>query len=186
MAVTQDWRLFAIRVSPQTPMTILSDCIELTRYRRESGKILVSASTYMSAGAWALTHHQDYLEEIRSHTHQHVDLSKHVKVQGAHPIVISNAREEVHQDQLRIPLASISRFLVSRLGRHSAFDNDNGGCAMTVPCGYLISFQTESFEPSLDGWRIESCPVPGGSDTVSMCRVGEEDKVKKVHPDSPI
>lgn len=45
IAVTQDLRLLAMRVSPQIPMIMLSFCIARTRYPIESGATTVSAST---------------------------------------------------------------------------------------------------------------------------------------------
>lgn len=46
MDVTHDWRLLAIRVSPQTPIINWSWCMQLTRCLREEGKTFVSASTW--------------------------------------------------------------------------------------------------------------------------------------------
>jgi hypothetical protein len=46
IVVTHDCRLFAMRVSPHTPMIIGSWCMQLTSALSEPGKTLVSASTY--------------------------------------------------------------------------------------------------------------------------------------------
>ncbi len=69
MAVTHDCRLFATRVSPHTPMTMLSWCMALTSALSDSGYALVSASTCGCDAAELHifgpgTYHQDHLKEV--------------------------------------------------------------------------------------------------------------------------
>ena len=41
-----------------------------------------------------------------------MDFTEHVKVEWGHAIIISDPREEVHQDELTVALATIPGFLV--------------------------------------------------------------------------
>lgn len=115
IAVTHDARLLPIRVSPQTPMISWSWCMQFTRALSESRNTLVSASTYRTHETLLeyqqyaeLSYHQADLKEIRSYTHKHMDFTEHVKVEWGHAIIISDPREEVHQDELTVALATIA------------------------------------------------------------------------------
>lgn len=72
------------------------------------------------------THHQANFKIIRSDTHQYLDLAKEVVIKRAHSVVVCDAREKVHKNELRIPLASIAWFLVTDCFRiRTALDNNN-------------------------------------------------------------
>lgn len=73
-----------------------------------------------------LRHHQADFKEIRRHSHQNVYLAEKVIVERRHPVIVCNAREEVHQDKLTIALPAISRFFLSSgLGLRAALDDDD-------------------------------------------------------------
>jgi len=78
------------------------------------------------------THHQANLKVIRGDTHQRLDLSKDIEIQRRHSVIIRDSRKEVHEDQLRIPLSPVSRFLVLCFPWHTALDNDDGRCPMAI------------------------------------------------------
>ncbi len=73
------------------------------------------------------THHKANLKEIGRYAHENVDLAKEVKVEGGHAVIVRDAGEEIHQNELTIPLSSVARLLVSgSLGFSPAFyDNDS-------------------------------------------------------------
>ena len=59
-------------------------------------------------------------------------LSEEVEVEGGHPVVECDAREEVHEDELTVALSSVARLLVRRcLLLRSALDDDDGRCPAT-------------------------------------------------------
>ena len=77
---------------------------------------------------WNGTHHETNFKEIGSDTHEDMDLAEEIKIEGAHPIVVGDAGEEVHEDQLTVALAPIPRFLVrSCLLFRSTLHDDDGG-----------------------------------------------------------
>ena len=43
-----------------------------------------------------------------------MDLPEQVEIKRRHPVVIGDAREEVHEDELTVALATIARLLVRR------------------------------------------------------------------------
>lgn len=59
-----------------------------------------------------------------------MQFAEEVKVERGHPVVIRDAREEVHQDKLTVAFSSITRFLFScSFLFRAALDNNNRGCA---------------------------------------------------------
>ena len=75
------------------------------------------------------THHQTNFKEIRGYTHQDVDLTEEVEIQGGHAIVIGDTREEVHENELTVSFASITRLLLRGcLNFGSTFYDDDGWC----------------------------------------------------------
>ena len=44
------------------------------------------------------TNHQANFEEVRSNTHKDMDFSEQVEVEGRHPVVVCDTREEIHKD----------------------------------------------------------------------------------------
>ena len=75
------------------------------------------------------THHETDFKEIRSNTHEDMDLAEEVEVERRHPIVVGDTREEVHEDQLTVALASVAGFLLRsclRL-RPALYDDNSGG-----------------------------------------------------------
>ena len=55
-----------------------------------------------------------------------MDFSEQIKIKRCHPVIVSNAGEEVHEDQLAVALATISRFLFSPgFLLRTTFDNDD-------------------------------------------------------------
>lgn len=72
------------------------------------------------------TYHQTNLKIIWSDTHQYLDLAKEVVIERGHPVVVRDAREKVHENELRIPLASVAWLLVTdRLRIRTTLDDDN-------------------------------------------------------------
>lgn len=71
------------------------------------------------------THHENSLKIIRGDTHQSLDLSKQVEVQWRHSIVVGDSREEVHEDELRVSLPSVTGLLVFRFAGHAALDDND-------------------------------------------------------------
>lgn len=83
---------------------------------------------YASSGI-DFTYHQADLEEVRSDTHEDVNLPEEVEVEGRHSIVVRDPGEEVHEDELGVALSSVAWLLVRRgLPLRSAFDDDDGWC----------------------------------------------------------
>lgn len=60
-----------------------------------------------------------------------MNFTEHVEVEWGHAIIISDPREEVHQDELTVTLATIAGLLVRRLGFCSALDNNQRRSAVT-------------------------------------------------------
>lgn len=59
-------------------------------------------------------------------------LAEQVKVQRSHAVVVGDTREEIHEYELTVPLASITRLLLRRgLFLCATLDNDDGGCTTT-------------------------------------------------------
>ena len=57
-----------------------------------------------------------------------MDLAEEIEIEWAHPIVVGDAGEEIHENQLTVALASIARLLVrSRLLLRAALHNDDRG-----------------------------------------------------------
>lgn len=76
-----------------------------------------------------------------------MDLPEQVEIQRRHTIIISHPREKVHEDQLRIPFSSITRFLLSRsLLLRAAFHDDN--CRRPSP--------SNSYKPSQSAHSIKT------------------------------
>ena len=72
------------------------------------------------------THHQANFKIIRSDTHQYLGFAKEVVIERAHSVVVCDAREKVHKNELRIPLASIAWFLViDRFRIRTTLDDNN-------------------------------------------------------------
>jgi hypothetical protein len=79
------------------------------------------------------TYHQRNFEKVGSDTHQYLDLSEQIKIQGTHSIVISDTRKKVHQDQLAVPFTTVSWLLVvGSFVFGPALYNDDGWCAMVL------------------------------------------------------
>jgi hypothetical protein len=83
-----------------------------------------------------ITYHEANLEEVGGHTHEDVDFAEKVEIEGAHSIVVGHPREEVHQDELTVPLSAISRFLLSRSFSLSSALDDNDGRGSASRDGY--------------------------------------------------
>ena len=77
------------------------------------------------------SYHQADFKKIRGYAHKHMDFTEHVKVEWSHAIIISDPREEVHQNELTVALATIARFLICGLCFRSALDNYYRRCAAT-------------------------------------------------------
>ena len=74
------------------------------------------------------TYHETDFKEIRSNTHEDMDLAEEVEVERRHPIVVGNTREKVHENQLTVALASVAGLLVcGRLPLGPAFHHDDCG-----------------------------------------------------------
>ena len=58
------------------------------------------------------SYHENDFKKVWRHTHEHVDFTEKIVIQGSHPIVVGNAGEEVHENQLTVTLATIARLLV--------------------------------------------------------------------------
>jgi hypothetical protein len=72
------------------------------------------------------THHQTNFKEIWSDTYQYLDLAEEVVIERGHPVVVCDAREKVHENELRIPFAAIAWLLVTdRFRICTAFDENN-------------------------------------------------------------
>ena len=55
-----------------------------------------------------------------------MNLAKEVKVQRSHAVIIGDTREEIHEDELAITLATVARLLVrSCLCLRSTFHDDD-------------------------------------------------------------
>ena len=93
--------------------------------------ICINLERTFSASHWILryfTYHQADLEEVRSYTHEDMDFSEEVKVEGGHPVVVCDTREEIHENKLTVPFSSVSRFLpCSSLCFSSALHYNNRG-----------------------------------------------------------
>lgn len=75
-------------------------------------------------------YHQYHLKEVGGDTHQDLDLSEQIEIQRRHAVVIRDAGEEIHQDELAIAFSAISWFLVRRgFLLCSTFDDDDSGGA---------------------------------------------------------
>ena len=115
--------------------------MQLTSALRELGKTFVSASTlqvecrqrlFAKSIDYQIAHHEAYFEEIGCDSHQYVNFAEEIKIQRRHPVVIRNARKEIHENQLAIPLATIARFLVRCSFLFGAtLDNDDSRCSAT-------------------------------------------------------
>lgn len=62
-----------------------------------------------------------------------LDLAEEFVVQGGHPVVIGNTREEVHQDQLGVTLSTVSGLGLLVLLLVSALDNQHRGDTTVLP-----------------------------------------------------
>ena len=58
------------------------------------------------------TDHQTDFKEVRRDTHEDIDFSEKIEIQRGHSVVVGDAGEEVHEDQLTVALATIAGFLV--------------------------------------------------------------------------
>ena len=61
-----------------------------------------------------------------------MDFAEQVEIEGAHPVVVGDARKEIHEDQLTVAFASVTRLLLCRsflLG--TTLHNDDGRCPTT-------------------------------------------------------
>ena len=94
-----------------------------------------------SAALGFLTHHEYDLKVIWGDTGQRMEFAKNVVVERTHPVVVCDAGEEMHEDELGITFPSVARFLVFRLAGHSAFDNDDRGCTMAIFRDCLLADQ---------------------------------------------
>ena len=77
------------------------------------------------------TYHQTNFEEVRRDTHENMDFAEKIEVERCHPVVVCDTREEVHEDQLTVTLATVTRLFVGRGLRFSTtlYDNDGGRAA---------------------------------------------------------
>jgi hypothetical protein len=92
----------------------------------------MTSETLRGVGCYRITHHEAHFEEIGRDTHQYVDFAEEIKIQRCHPVVIRNARKEIHEDQLAIPLATIARFLVRcSFLFGTTLDNNDSWCPAT-------------------------------------------------------
>jgi hypothetical protein len=61
-----------------------------------------------------------------------MNFAEEIKIQRCHPVIIRNAREKFHENQLTVSLATIPRFLVfSSFLLRAALDNYDGRCPAT-------------------------------------------------------
>lgn len=58
-----------------------------------------------------------------------MDLTKQIKVQGGHAIIVCDVSEEVHQDELTIAFSSVACLLLNGLGLGTTLDDHDGRCA---------------------------------------------------------
>ena len=67
-----------------------------------------------------------------------MNLAEKVEIERRHPVVVGDAGEEVHQDQLTVTLATVSRLLLGRsFYLRAALDNNYGG-RTTTSDGYEV------------------------------------------------
>jgi len=73
-----------------------------------------------------LTYHQTDFEKVRCDAHQNVQFPEKVEIQRRHAIVVGHTREKVHEDELTVSFASVTRLLVlCCLLVRSALDNND-------------------------------------------------------------
>ena len=79
------------------------------------------------------THHQTNFKIIGGDTHQYLDLAKEVVIERSHPVVVCDAGEKVHKNELRITLASVAWLLVTdRLRLRTALHNNDRGRPLAI------------------------------------------------------
>jgi hypothetical protein len=100
--------------------------------------LIVSAREYA-------THHQDYFKEIGSYSHEYMNLAKEVKVQRSHAVIIGDTREEIHENELAVTLATVARLLIGGCFRfRSTFDDDDSrGTTTCHSYGTLLDIDYE-------------------------------------------
>jgi hypothetical protein len=91
-------------------------------------------------------YHQCDFEKVRCDAHEHLNLSEHVVIERTESIVVRDAGEEIHQDQLTIALSTIAwLFLVGGLSFRPAFDDDNGWSPSILDhCDIFVNQQHQS------------------------------------------
>lgn len=165
--------------------------MQLTSALRESGKTFVSASTlpitvvrkFSVARRYDSTHHEANFKEIGCDAHQYMNLAEKVEIQRCHSVVIRNARKEIHENQLTVPLATIPGFLVRRsfLFR-AALDKYDGRCPATgdscigtsVPSRRHETVETvHTVMTSIDHRSILLLRSRPNSDVAHWCRISE-------------
>ena len=69
-----------------------------------------------------------------------MDLAEEVEIEGGHPVVVRDAGEEVHQDQLTVAFAPVTRLLVRRsfCFRSALHDDNRGRPATSDGCDNVI------------------------------------------------
>lgn len=77
-------------------------------------------------------HHETNFKKVWCNTHKDMDFPEKVEVERRHAIIVSYAREKVHQNELAVALSAIAWFLVgNRLCISTTFDDDDCGCPTT-------------------------------------------------------
>ena len=72
-------------------------------------------------------YHQTHFKEVRSDTHEDMNLPEEIIIQRRHPIVVRDAGEEIHENELAVTFATVSRLLLcSRFSFGTAFYEDDG------------------------------------------------------------
>ena len=58
------------------------------------------------------TDHQANFKKVRRDAHENVDFAEKIEVQRGHSVIVRDAGEKVHEDQLTVALATVTGFLV--------------------------------------------------------------------------
>lgn len=55
------------------------------------------------------TYHQADFEKVRCHSHQDVNFAEQIIVKWRHTVIVGDSGKEVHEDELTVSLATITR-----------------------------------------------------------------------------
>lgn len=78
-----------------------------------------------------MTHHQHNFEKVWGDAHERLSLAEQIIIERRHAVVVRHTRKKVHENHLRITLATIPWFLLASLGRRAAFDYNDRRSPMT-------------------------------------------------------